>query len=222
MLNTSVLSRGRVPRWFVGRGLGIVPRGGVLVRATPRLMLENSLIRFTVALAPFPAAALAFPDWALTISQLPLVMFLLVLFLDQSIFSIASPEKRRALIDPAEAERGLDLLTQRARAILTRIAAGRDLREGELMLAVEQSPMARVPPLTLLSVQVPGDPGTVLELDAQEAAALEGLFDADLTERKLQTINLSLNEFRREFLLEARSVSAHARMAALAARQGAA
>lgn len=217
MLNSSVLNRGRVPRWFVGRGLGIVPRGRVLLRCSWRLLLENALVRFSVALSPFPAAALAFPDMALAISQLPLVMFLLVLYLDSTVLSISSPEKRRALIDEAEAARGLDLMQHRARACLTRIAAGRDIREGEVKLLIEQSPMARVAPLTLISVQQPGDPGTVLELDAAEGALLEGLFDADLPERLLHRINLSQNDFRREYTLEARSVSAHARMAALAA-----
>ncbi len=64
-----------------------------------------------------------------------------------------SPTARARVMSEDDAERILDTLRLRARQILSRIAARHDLNEGELHLVVEQSPMAHVPPLTLVSVQ---------------------------------------------------------------------
>lgn len=219
LANPDALRTARIPKQALDRGFRIRPRGGLASKAFRRLILEQALTRYVIALAPFPAAMLIWPELALPISQAPVLMFGIVLYIESNVLSVPTPDRRRALIDPAEAARGLDLLRERARAILTRIAARRDLGEGVLHLVVEQSAMARVPPFTLLSLQYEGARTEVLDLDPEEARLLrETLFDATLTERLLQTINLAENRFLRDVPLEARSVSAHARLAALAER----
>jgi hypothetical protein len=144
-------------------------------------------------------------------------MFGLVYLIETRVLAIPSPEKRRALIDPADAARGLDLLAVRGRRILAGIAAGRGLTEGALTLVVEQSGMARVAPLTIVSVQTATGP-SYLDLDEGERAAIAELFADGLDERLLQRINLSEDRFVRTVAFEAKAVSAHARLAAMAAR----
>jgi hypothetical protein len=171
-----------------------------------------------IALAPFPVAMLIRPDLALPISQAPILMFGIVIWIETSVLSVPTAARRRALIDPDVAARGLDALNARARHLLTRIAARRNITEGRLHLVIEQSAMARVAPLTLVSVQAEAPAPAVHDLDAAEIAMLETeLFDADLTEALLHRINLAENTFLRDLPLEARSVSAHARLAAMAA-----
>jgi hypothetical protein len=100
------------------------------------------------------------------------------------------------------------------------------MAEGELALVVEQSAMAPVPPLTLVSLQQAQEDERrgcpVLELDAEERRLVtEELFDAfpgkgKLTERDFHRMSLRENRFLHAVTLESRTISAHARMAALA------
>jgi hypothetical protein len=217
--NPQVLQAGRAPRHVLGRPFGMRPRGGPFRAVFWRLLLEQSLTRYVIALAPFPVAMLIWPELALPISQAPILMFGIVLFIESSVLSVPTPERRRKLIDPDDAARGLDLMRARGREILTKIAARRGLDEGALHLVIEQSAMARVAPFTILSLQREGAAPPVLDLDAAEERLLrERLFDDAFSERLLHTINLSENRFLRDVALEARSVSAHARLAALAER----
>jgi hypothetical protein len=204
-----------VPRVFLGRAGLPWPRGGTGGRIFWRMLFEFPFLRYAAVLAPFPAAALVWPELALPISGAPLVMFLVVLWIESNVLAVPDARARRALIAADEAARGLDLLAVRGRAILTRIAAGRDLRQGGLVLVVEQSGMARVPPLTLVSVQSETPPA-ILDLTADEITTVRGLFDAALDERLLLRINLSENRTLRTVRIEAAGVSAHARLAALA------
>jgi hypothetical protein len=217
--NPATLRVGRVPHHVLGRPFAIRPRGGPLAAAWWRLLIELSLTRYVIALAPFPIAMAIWPELALPISQAPILMFGIVLFVETSVLSVPTPERRRALIDPDDAARGHDLLRARGRDLLVRIAARRNLSEGALHLVVEQSPMARVTPFTIVSVQHEAAAAAFLDLDDAEAALVrEGLFDGELTERLLQRINLAENRFLRSVALDARAVSAHARLAALADR----
>jgi hypothetical protein len=138
-----------------------------------------------------------------------------------------SPEKRRALAPRDEIASTGDLIRARARELLIRVAARRGLASGTLHLVVEQSGMARVPPFTLASLH--SDTGEVLELDAEERALLAaGLFDdglterrlhvVGLTERRLHVVGLATDTFMHATSLDARTVSAHARLAAMATR----
>ena len=84
---------------------------------------------------------------------------------------------------------------------------------------VEQSALAKVPPLTLISVQIDDGTPRILDLTPEERDALaSAIFDADLTEQQLHRANLAENEFLRDTLLDAATVSAHARLAAMAGR----
>jgi hypothetical protein len=101
--------------------------------------------------------------------------------------------------------------------VLQRIAADAGLTTGELHLVIEQSPLARVAPFTLVSVQVDGDAPYLMDLTAaQRDMIATTLFDDDLTERTLQRTNLRENLFLRDVAFDAGTVSAHARLAALA------
>ncbi len=144
-------------------------------------------------------------------------MFLAVYAVETRLMRL-TPSARAAMLEPGEAERGLDLLRARATAILTRLAANRDLARGTLHLVVEQSELARIAPLTLVSVQSEDGPQVLPLTPAEEALIRDTLFQPPLTERALHRINLGEDEELRDISLDARTVSAHARLAALAAR----
>lgn len=224
--NPRALTGGSPPRKILSGLSSVFPRGLMLNPVWWRIALEYPLLRYSFALSPFAAAMLIWPDLALPISGAPLLMFLFIHYIEGELLSVSDPEKRRRLLEPAEAERRADLFALRAREVLTRIAAGRGLAEGELTLVVEQSAMAPVAPLTLVSLQRAAEDARrgspVQELDAEERRLLaDALFDAlpgrgKLTEREFQRLGLYQNRFLHAVTLDARSISAHARMAALA------
>jgi hypothetical protein len=213
ILNTGALDMSSVPRRFLSR-VTLWPRRGAGPGLVARMVFEVELLRYLAALLPFGIAALIWQESALAIAQAPLLMFLVVYGVEMRFLRLL-PAAREKLIDPAEADRGLDLLRVRALSILTRIAARRGLSQGALHLVIEQSDMARVAPLTLVSVQSDEGP-EVLRLDAEEEALIrDTLFQPPLTERQLHLINLAQDEQLRDLSLDLRSVSAHARLAAM-------
>ncbi|MBK5927815.1 hypothetical protein CCR87_10825 [Rhodobaculum claviforme] len=220
--NPRALLGGSPPRKILTGLRSVFPARLMLDRIWWRLALEYPLLRYSFALSPFPAAILIWPDLALPISGAPLLMFLFINFIEGNVLSISDPDRRRRLLPEDEVARRRDLLESRARAVLTRLAAGRDMADGEITLVVEQSPMAPVPPLTVISVQTEVEGAPVVALDAQERAMVtEGLFDdfhgaGKLTERCLHRLSLRENRFLHAVTLDARTISAHARMAALA------
>ena len=203
-----------VPKRMLGR-IAVLPRRGGRPGLWARLMFEVQVLRFTTALAPFVVAMVMWPEFALPIAQAPLAMILVIGFVEMWVLAVPK-EKRAALIPEDAAAQGLDTLRFQSRAVLVRITADLGLNDGELSLVVEQSGIARVVPLTLVSVQQGGARPRLLSLSADHIALLHNaLFTDDFTERRLHTINLRENTFIRTTTLEARSVSAHARMAAL-------
>lgn len=209
----------QVPRKFLSIGVTLYPTGGPRSRLWWRVFFEKSLPRYLIVLFPFPALIIARPEWALALSQAPLLMFGLVLIVETYVLTVSTPEGRRKLIDPANAARALDLLQVRGTDLLTRIAAGRGLERGTLYLAVEQSGLIRVPPLTTIAVQqqVP-EPG-FLHLTAEEQTMLrDELFAEGLSEDTLRRANIAGNGFLRVVTLDVATISAHARLAAMAAR----
>lgn len=209
--NPDVLEVRQLPRRVFGRVV-VVPR-----RMGPglflRLLAEMQLLRYGAALLPLVVVALAWREVALPLSQAPVLMLLLVVWIEMRVLR-PSPRRRARMVDPVEADRGLDLLRMRGRAILTRIAAGRDLRAGTLRLVVEQSELGLLPPLTFVSVQSEDGPA-VLDLSEGERAILEtDLFRPPLDERALHRIALARNEPLQEVAFDARGVSAHARLEA--------
>lgn len=207
-----------VPRKFLSIGVTLYPRGGPSSKLWWRVFFEKPLPRYMIALAPFPALILARPDYALALSQAPLIMFGLVLMIETYVLTISSREARAKQIDAAGAARVLDLLQARGNAILTQIAAGRELTSGQLYLVVEQSGLVRVPPLTTVSVQRQGDETGFLELTPKEQGLIQtDLFAGGLTEDALRRTNIRDNGFLRVVTLEPHAISAHARLAAMAA-----
>ncbi|MCB5200814.1 hypothetical protein LGQ03_16370 [Loktanella sp. TSTF-M6] len=209
--NPSVLKVRQLPRKFFGRAT-VWPRGmgpGLFLR----IIVEFQILRYFLTLTPLVVVALIWNGAALPLSQAPVLMLILIWWLETRVLRV--PASRRArLIDPAAADRGLDALRAQARAALTRIAAHRGLKQGELHLVIEQSDLWTASPLTYVSVQWDKGP-EVLSLTPTEMQILrDGLFQGDLSERRLQRINQSQNQFLRDITFDARGVSAHARLAA--------
>jgi hypothetical protein len=216
----SMLEMRQLPRRFLGRGL-LIPRRGGSAAHLARMVFEVEILRYLGALLPFALAALIWKDQALAIAQAPLLMVFVVYAVEMKFLRVP-PARRAGLIDEAETERGLDLLAVRGRAILTWIAAGRGMMQGHLHLVIEQSELNRLPPLTYVSVQSEDGP-EVIGLSADEEALIrETLFQPPLDERRLHLINLSQDDCLRDIALDARTISAHARLAAMAAKISAA
>jgi hypothetical protein len=218
ILNRGALEVRRIPKPILGRGITLYPRKGLFGGLTLRLIFEHALPRYLLALWPFPVAMFIWPHLALPISQAPLLMFIVIYLVESRVLSVPK-DRRDALIDRTEALQALDTLRLRSAAYLTRLAAGRRMRTGDLHLVVEQSALAKVPPLTLISVQIDDGAPRLLDLTREERDALRtALFDEALSERTLLRVNLSEDEFLRDTVLDAATVSAHARLAAMAGR----
>lgn len=212
LANPGILDTRSLPKKFLGRVMP-VPRGAG-ARQWLRLAVEIQPLRYTAELLPFILAPLLFRDLATQVMQAPALMIVTVAVLELKVLRLSRAARDRA-VDPDTADRRRDTLAFRARACLRRIAARHDLRDGELRLVVEQSELARIAPLTLVSVQTDTPKPRVLPLDAQDRAILtEGLFDADFTERDLLAVNHRDQTYLRDIVQVARAVSAHARLAA--------
>ena len=211
LLNPGVLDTRSLPKKFFGR-VQVLPRGGSL-RLWLRLIVEMQLVRYFSALAPFVVLPFVSRDLALPSTQAPIAMIIVIGVVEMKVLRL-SDKARAALMDVAEAERRIDTLRFRARAILRTIAAKRGLDSGALSLVVEQSELARVAPLTFVSVQGALPKPLVLDLDAAERALVSDLFDDAFTERDLHHATQRLAEPIHEVKIEAQGVSAHARLAA--------
>ena len=219
--NPAALETRGIPKRMLGR-IAVLPRHGADAATWARILFEAQLLRFTAALAPFIAAMFIWPRMALPIAQAPVVMVFVVGFFEMKVLRVAK-DRRETLMTEADAGRILDLLRFRATAVLTRIAARHPDRAGLLHLVVEQSELARVTPLTLVSVQADTPGPALLDLDpADRAIIVEGLFAEGLTQRDLHLANMRENVFVRDVAFDTRGVSAHARLSALMAEAQAA
>jgi hypothetical protein len=212
--NPGALGKGRPDRPLMGRATTVLPAGLFGAGVFWRILLEYPFVRYAIVLFPIPLAILVWPNLALPISGAPLLMFLIVLWVEGNVLSIPTAARRRALMDRAEVDRGLDLLRERMRAAVVRIAAGRGMGAGTLTLVIEQSPMARLPPLTLASLR--DAEGRVLPLSEAEAGEVRGVLAEGIDARRLHRINLADNAALRAVTVEAAGISAHARLAAMA------
>ena len=215
LLNPAVTQMTRVPMPVLDRGRLVLPRPA-FGRAFLRCLLEHALVRYTLALSPFPLAMLLWPRFALPIAQAPLLMIVVVWLVETHVLS-RPKEARQRLVDPDRRALGADRLRARGRAILAEIAAGRGMADGQLTLVVETSEMARIPPLTLVSVQVPGA-RRMEPLTGAEAALIEArLFDGPPDERHWHRIAGAEGTHLLSVTLEARAVSARQRLRAMGA-----
>lgn len=218
--NRGVLETRSLPKRFFGR-VQLFPRGAG-IGLWLRLLAEIQILRYLAALMPFMAVALMSRDLALPVSQAPLAMLVVIAGVELKVLRLSRAARLRG-VDADEAARRLDALAFRARACLRRIAARHGLTEAELHLVVEQSELARLPPLTLVSVQIATPAPHLLSLDEQDRGVLhDGLFDASLTERDLLSVNHRDDLYVRDIRQEARAVSAHARLAAFLDQRAAA
>ncbi len=211
--NPSVLNFPTAPRKILERGL-ILPRRDVSWGFIARAIFESQVLRFVIALLPFGIAAIAWPAAALPISQAPLIMLVTIGIVELRVLRIPR-EKRKQMATEADAARTLDSLNFRGRRILAQLAASRGIETGMIYLVVEQSDMVRVPPMTIVSLQLDEGKSRLVPLTAEERAIIrDGLFDDDFTERDLFLANQREGQPFRSVAFEARGVSAHARLAA--------
>lgn len=216
--NRDALAIRWVPRRFLGRTTLWPRQGGVGLLA--RVLVETEVLRYGLTLAPFAIAALIWREQAVFIAQAPVAMVIAIYLVEAKLMRVPLA-KRPALIAPDDADSGLDLLRQRARNILSRIAAARGLTNTRLHLVIEQSELVHIPPLSLVSVQSQDGP-ELLALDAAERALIaKTLFAPPLDERTLQKIGLARKIELHDLNFDAMQVSAHARMAALLAARSA-
>ena len=211
--NPKALATGSVPRKVLHR-IAFLPKGGG-IGLIARVIMENEPLRYFIALSPFVVAMFIWRDLALPISQAPVAMIIVIGFFEMKVLRV-SKEARKTLMNEDEVARVLDSLNYRARRVLTKLAALRGLTSGEVMLVVEQSELARVTPLTLVSVQTREDKPRILSLTQQERDLIAAeLFDDTFTERLLHRANLREDVYLRSVSFDARGVSGHARLAAL-------
>jgi hypothetical protein len=216
--NRRVLETRALPKKFFGR-VQLVPKGAG-VGLWLRLIVEMQLLRYLAALLPFVAIPLLSRDLALPVTQAPLAMLVVIALVEMKVLRLSKAARARA-VGEDEAARRLDTLAFRARSALRLIAARQGIAEGELRLVIEQSELARIAPLTLVSVQCAQPAPRLLSLDMADRAALAGLFDAALSERDLLAVNNREDRYIRDIAQEARAVSAHARLAAALDKRGA-
>ncbi|MEM8629916.1 MAG: hypothetical protein AAGF74_01640 [Pseudomonadota bacterium] len=218
--NKMALEVVQIPKKVIGRGFGPRPRVPVTDALFWRAALEHQMPRYAFALLPFLLILWARPDLALFVSQAPIAMFIAIHIVEVRVLSVADPDKRKALIDPARADQILDTLGHRAQRELTRVAAARQMREGQIHLVVEQSELYRVPPFTVVSVQEQGTPNLIVDLTPKERARIaESLFDEAVSEDDLLLVSLSRQTPVHDFPLDVRTISAHARLAAMKTAQ---
>lgn len=212
--NPAVLETRTVPKRLLGRVL-LLPRRGLSGPAFLRLLFEMQLFRYLLPLIPFLVAMFVWPHLALPIAQAPVLMIMAVAFVEMRVLSL-SRAGRADLICDSTAERVQDALRFNAQRLLTRLAARHKLNCGEILLVIEQSELARIAPLTLVSVQQAEPEPRVLPLDPQDRALIaEGLFDAQVTEGDLHRIAQRDREPLHRIALDVAGISAHARMTAL-------
>lgn len=211
VFNPSALDTRSLPKKIIGR-VQILPRGaGTLTWM--RLIFEMQLLRYLSALLPFLALILFSRDLVLPVTQAPLAMILVIAIVELKLLRLSQSARER-LMSQDEADRIHDAFAFRAKALLRRIAARRGIEVGELRLVAEQSELARVAPLTFVSVQSADPSPHVVALAHEDCAVLSDLFDETLTERDLHRANLRVDNVIQDIRIEAEGVSAHARLAA--------
>jgi hypothetical protein len=216
--NAGALETRTIPKRVLGR-VTLLPRSGLSGRTLLRLVFEVQLLRYALPLIPFLIAMFTWPHLALPIAQAPVLMLMAIALVEMRLLAVRRKD-RDALIGDGDMARTLDALNFNATRLLTRLAARRGLTRGELILVIEQSELARVAPLTLVSVQRREPDPEVLTLDPEERRMIrEGLFDDQVTEKTLHLVALRENENLRMIALDVASISAHARMTALLERQ---
>lgn len=212
--NPGALDFRTAPRKILER-IAVLPRREAGWPIVLRVILENQLLRYTTALLPFIIAMLIWPHLALPISQAPLPMLLVIGLVELKVLRI-SKEKRMALVSEDDAARILDILAFRGRAVLSKIAARHADVTGELYLVIDQSELANVPPLSIVSVQTSEGKKRLMPINAEDRHIIRTeLFDAEFTERDLHRVNMRDNTFLRSVAFNTKGVTAHARLAAL-------
>lgn len=210
--NPRILNVRQLPRKFFGR-VTVWPRASERFGMWLRRIIEFQSVRYVLELSPLIVIGALWNVAALPIAQAPILMVGIIWLVEMRVLRVPKSRQRR-LVDPAEAARALDLLKVQSRDVLTRIAALRGLRRGQLHLVVEQSVLWRLTPLTYVTVQSEDGP-EVLNLSPEEQALIkERLFQGKLTERLLQRVNHAENTFLRDISFDTRGVSAHARLEA--------
>ncbi len=211
VVNAAALETRSLPKKIIGR-VQILPRGAGF-GTWLRLIFEMQFLRYLIALLPFLVPILVSRDLALPITQAPLAMVLVIGVVEMKVLRL-SDRGRARLMPEEEADRILDAFNFRAKALLRRVAARRGIAEGELRLVAEQSELARVPPLTFVSVQSATPEPHVVPLAAEDRQILTELFDETLSEKDLHRAQQRKEQSIQDVGIEATGVSAHTRLSA--------
>lgn len=215
--NAGALEFRSAPRKFLER-ITLWPRPAAGRGLFWRIVFESQILRFSLALAPFVLVMLIWPSMALPVSQAPILMLIFIGFIELRVLRVPR-HKRSTVTTPEAAAQAIDTLNFRGRDLLARIAARRGLQEGEIYLVVDQSDLASVSPLTLVSVQTGFGTSRLLPLEAEERGWIsDALFDDAFPEESLHKANLRENEFMRSVAFNTGAVTAQARLDALLAQ----
>ena len=187
LANRGVLETRSLPKKFLGRVMLVPQQTGAGLWL--RLVMENKALRYMVTQLPFALAPVVFQDLALPVMEAPARVLVLVALVELKVLRLSKSARARAVSEDKAARR-LDTLAFRARACRRRIAAQHDMAEGQLRPVIEQSELAHIPPLTLVSVQTERPTPHLPPRDPRDLAVLQdGLFDAGCTERDLLSVN---------------------------------
>lgn len=208
--NTSALETRSLPKKLFGRVL-VIPKSASL-GLWLRLLFELQLLRYLGALLPFVALPLVFRDLALPVTQAPLAMLIVIAFVELKVLR-HSDRSREALMSEDKARSTVDLLAFRGKGVLRQFAARNGQDTGPLAMVIEQSELARVAPLTFVSIQSSVPNARVVDLTPEDQAAIAQIFDDELSERDLHRANQRLTDTLLNIQIEASAVSAHARLA---------
>ncbi len=216
VLNRKSLEMRRAPKPFLKYSVTLVPKIAPWKPLGARMLFEHQIVRYALSLSPFPIALAIWPHLALPISQAPLLMFIVV-WLFETRFLGMPRETKKSLASADDIGRIQDVLRVRGQEVLSRFAASRGLRIGELHLVIEQSELARIPPLTYVSVQTGGARPAILDLsDYEKNEIADRFFEDELLESELQRIGFARNDFLNDIVLDPSKITSHARLAALA------
>lgn len=152
--------------------------------ARMRLGLERTVFRYGLLSGLACALLLLAPRHPAILSLTPIALFMAIVATEGYALR-RSPEARRARVSEAVAVAQLQRFSKRAKTALHRIAARHETARGVLTLVVERSPLDRLSPVTVMSVQCDVPDARVLDLTAADRLDLVCLFDHALTEADL-------------------------------------
>ena len=146
-----------------------------------RLGLDRTGARVGVLFGLACAVLIVAPAHPAVLSLTPVALGLAIVAIEGYALR-RSPEARRARVSGSAAVATLLRFSDRAKAALQRIVARQAETRGQAILMIECSPLDRLSPAIVITVQCDVPDPRVLDLTAEDRLDLVCLFDTDLTE----------------------------------------